>query len=153
MKFLSGNYLFQTPSGTPSVYFGVLTAVFVVIFLASAFVYWRRGKLARENPVLRRFLRRMSKVGMWMSAIALFFALMRYVEFPYLSMPFLLDLVVLGMVLCVGYFVYDRSERYPLAVWNMRQSHLERRFRPAARPRAVQQPARPNRPRGKQRRR
>jgi hypothetical protein len=152
VKFLSGDYLFSTPSGAPSGYFAALTTALALIFLLSVFAYWRRAKLARDNPVLRRLIRRASKVGMWTTTIGLALALMRYVQFPYLSAPILLDLDILAMVLAVGYFVYDLSERYPVAVWSLQQSHLQRRFRPAPKLRAEPQRVRPARERGKRRR-
>jgi hypothetical protein len=154
VRFLTSDYLFNTPSGTPTVYFGVMTAFFGALFLLSAFLYWRRAKLAGENPVLRRFVRRVAKAGMWTSGIGLFLALMRYLEIPYLSMPIWLDLLVLSMIAIVGYFVYDLSERYPIAVWRLQEAHVERRYRPAPRSRSEPQRVRPRpKVRGKGRRR
>ncbi len=151
-RLFSGDYLFNSPSTTPTIGFDVLTAGFAVILLASAFFYWRRAKIAADNPVLRRLIRRSSKAGMWTGAIGLFLAVMRYVELPYFSMPIWIYLLLLCMIAIVGYFVYDVSERYPIAVHQLQESRLERRFRPAAKP--VREPQRPRpRVRGKQRRR
>lgn len=151
MNILSGDYLFNTPSGTPSVYFGVLTAGFAVLFLAAAIVYWRRAKLARTNPILRRFIRRVAKAAMWIAGIGLFFALMRYIQFPYLGDPFWLLLLFIGSIFVAAYFVYDRSERYPAAVWQLQQNTIARRYRPVVKPRPEPQRARPKE-RGKRRR-
>lgn len=151
-NYFSPDYLFSDTTTTPSVYFGILTAAFAVIFVLSVLAYWRRAKLAPENPALRRFIRRLSKAGMWTTGIGLFLALMRYSQFPYLSKPILMDLLVLSMIVTVGYFVYDLSERYPVAVWQLEESRLERRYRPTARRRPEPQPVRPNRIRGKRRR-
>lgn len=151
-RLLSPDYLFQTPPGDPTTGFGVLTAAFVVLFLGSALVYWRRGKLAPDNPALRRMIRRMAQAGMWLSGLALFLALMRYTQVPYFSMPILLYLLLLGMVVTAGYFVYEFSERYPLQVWRLQESHAQRQYRPSARPAREPQRIRPK-VRGKQRRR
>ena len=152
MKFFTADYFFQNPPPAPSAYFTVLTVGFAVLFLGSAFAYWRRAKLARENPVLRRFIRRVAKTGMWTAGIGLWLALMRYAQMPYLSPRILMYLLLLSMIGIVGYFVYDFSERYPIAVYKLQESHLARRYRPAARPRPEPQRVRP-RVRGKQRRR
>jgi hypothetical protein len=153
-QLLSGDYLFNTPdpSQAPSKYFLALTIAFGALFVVSALVWWRRAKLASDNPVRRRLIRRAAKAGMWTAAIGLFLALMRYVDFPYLAAPILVLLLIFAMILVVGYFVYELSERYPVAVYQLQQSHAERQFRPAARPRS--EPARQratNRPRGKRR--
>jgi hypothetical protein len=152
VKFFTADYFFQNPPPAPSAYFTVLTVGFAVLFLGSAFAYWRRAKLARENPVLRRFIRRVAKTGMWTAGIGLWLALMRYAQMPYLSPRILMYLLLLSMIGIVGYFVYDFSERYPIAVYKLQESHLARRYRPAARPRPEPQRVRP-RVRGKQRRR
>lgn len=150
---LSGDYLFSSPSTLPTPWFAVLTAGFVVLFLLSAFFYWKRSMLAAGNPILRRLIRRISKAAMWTTGIGIALAVLRYIEFPYLSAPILMYLLILIMIGIAGYFVYDISERYPLAVHQLQQSQLQRRFRPAARPaREPQRPA-PARARGKQRRR
>jgi hypothetical protein len=152
VSIFSTDNLFQVPPGMPPAAFGVMTGFFAVLFLASVFAYWRRAKLAPTNPVLRRFIRRAAKAGMWTSGIALFFCAMRYVEFDVLDWPFWLYLTVLSMVLLVGYFVYDRSERYPLAVWQLHQSTAERKYRPVARPRVEPVRQRSTNVRGKRRR-
>lgn len=152
MKIFSGDYLFQNPPPAPSIYFTILTVGLGVLFLASIFAYWRRGKLARTNPVLRRFIRRASSAAMWTSGTGLFLAVMRYAQLPYLSPRILMYLLLLTMIGIVGYFVYDFSERYPTAVWRLQESETARRYRPAARPRPEPQRVRP-RARGKGRRR
>lgn len=156
MNHFSSDYLFNTPSQTYYP-FDILTAGFAVLFVVSAVAYWQRAKLAARfspnNPVLRRLIRRASKAGMWTAGIGLFLAVMRYTQIPYLSMPIWMYLLLLSMIGIVGYFVYDLSERYPLAVWKLQESHVERRYRPAARPRPEPQKVRPNKVRGKQRRR
>jgi hypothetical protein len=141
VSLFSSNNLFQVPSGMPPTGFGVLTGAFVVLFLLSALAYWRRAKLAPGNPVLRRFIRRASKALMWAAVIGMFFGAMRYLQIDYFDMPIWLWLDGLLIVVIVGYFVYDRSERYPLAVWQLHQNHAERKYRPAPRPRP--EPARP----------
>jgi len=150
-RLLSPDYLFQTPLGNPTTGFDVLTAAFVLLFLACAVLYWRRGKLAPQNPPLRRMLRRIASAGMWCAGIALFLALMRYTQIPYISMPIWMYLLLLGIVCVVGYFVYEFSESYPIAVWRLQESHVQRQYRPAARP--VREPQRPRpKVRGKRRR-
>lgn len=151
MNLLSGDYLFNTPVETPSVYFGILTAGFGVLFVAGALAYWRRAKLSRDNPIQRRFIRRVAKSAMWIGVIGLFFAIMRYIQFPYLGDPFWLLLVLIGAIGIVGYFVYDRSERYPSAVWQLQQNTMARRYRPIVKPRPEPQRVRPKE-RGKRRR-
>jgi hypothetical protein len=88
---------------------------------------------------------------MWLAGIGLFLALMRYLEIDYLAFPVWMDLLVLTMIGVVGYFVYEISEWYPLAVWQLQESQLERRYRPPPRRRMEPQPVRP-RVRGKRRR-
>lgn len=150
-RLLSPDYLFQTPPGDPTTGFGVLTALFVVLLVASAALYFRRGRLAPDNPAMRRMFRRIAKAGMWCAAIGLFLALMRYAQVPYFSMPILLYLFLLGVICVVGYFVYEFSERYPIAVWRLQESHVQRQYRPAARPVREPQRVRPK-VRGKRRR-
>lgn len=151
-QLVSGDYLFTTPTNTPSTYFGILTGGFVVLFLVSAFVYWRRAKLSPNNPILRRFFRRVSSAGMWIAGVALFFCVMRYIEAPYLADPILLLLVILFGIYLIGYYVYDLSERYPVAVYRLQESALQRRYRPAASaPREPKRP-RPTNVRGKRKR-
>jgi hypothetical protein len=154
-QLLSGNYLFNPPDSTqaPSKYFLALTIGFGVLFVVSALVWWRRAKLAPENPVRRRLIRRAAKTGMWMAAIGLFLAVMRYVGFDDLDDPILMLLLIFAMIIAVGYFIYELSERYPLAIYHLQQSHVQRQFRPASVPRSEPQRPRPtNRPRGKRRR-
>jgi uncharacterized membrane protein YfcA len=154
-QLLSGDYLFSSPdpSQTPSGYFLALTIAFGVIFVASALAWWRRAKLAPENAVRRRLIRRAAKTFLSLSAIGLFLALMRYVFVDYLDEPILMLLLIFSMIAAVGYFIYELSERYPLAVYQLQQSHFERQYRPTAAPRSEPQRARPtNRPRGKRRR-
>lgn len=148
--YLSGSYLFGTVK--PTTPFHILTAALVLLFLVSAFVYWRRGKLARDNPPLRRLLRRMARAGMWIAGIGLFIALMRYAQVDYLDMRIWMYLLLLAFIVTVGYFVYDISERYPLAKWRHDEANLERRYRPAGRRRPEPQPVRSTRERGKRRR-
>lgn len=152
MKVFDGNYLFSTPVYAPSVYFAVLTGSFVVLLLASIFVNWRRAKLVPDNPVLRRFVRRVARAGIWIACFGLFFALMRYGGIDYLAPPIWMYLVILAGIATVGYFVYDWSERYPMAVYRLQRSHEARRYRPAARPKAEPQRVRPSHQRGKRRR-
>ncbi len=138
----------------PSAYI-IVPIVFAIIFLASAFAYWRRGKLAPRNPVARRFIRRLTRAGMWTSVIGLVLVAARYVQFDYLDMPLWMYLLVLAMIIVAAYFVYDRSERYPLAVWRLQEADAQRRYRPAAsKPREPQRAARqrPERLRGKRKR-
>ena len=150
MHLLTGDYLFNTPTDE-SGYFLALTIVFALLFIASAFAYLRRAKLAGDNPILRRVIRRAARAGMWTAGIGLFLALMRYTQVPYLSMPIWMLLLIIAMIVIVGFFVYDLSERYPLAVHQLRESHRERRFRPTPKPRA--EPQRPKAAvRGKRRR-
>lgn len=155
-QLLSGDYLFSSPDPTqaPSKYFLVLTIGFGALFVASAIAWWFRAKLAPENAVMRRFIRRASKSGMTLAGIGLFLALMRYVGFDYLDAPILMLLLFFAIILTVGYFIYELSERYPLAVFQLQQSHAQRQFRPATVPRAEPQraPRATNRPRGKRRR-
>lgn len=155
VSLFSPDNLFQVPPGTPPAGFAVLTGVLAAIFLLSIFAYWRRAKLAPNNPVLRRLIRRASKAGMWTAGTGLFFCAMRYLQVDYLDMPIWLWLDGLAMVILVGYFVYERSERYPLAVWQLEHSQVERKYRPAPRPRSEPQRPRQQRPanmRGKRRR-
>src|SRR5205807_1913615 len=131
--------------------FHAMTVFFGVLFVASALAYWRRAKLASDNPVARRMIPRAAKAGMWTAAIGLFLALMRYMQIDYVAMPIWLLLLFLSMIFIVGYFVYELSERYPLAVWRLQESNLERRYRPAPRPPREPQRVRPK-VRGKRRR-
>jgi hypothetical protein len=155
-QLLSGDYLFSSPDPTqsPSGYFLALTIGFGVVFVASALTWWRRAKLAPDNAVRRRLIRRAAKTFLWLSAVGLFLALMRYAYVDYLDEPILMLLLIFGMIAAVGYFVYELSERYPLAVYQLQQSHFERQYRPQAGVRSEpQRPARAtNRPRGKRRR-
>lgn len=153
LQILSGDYLFSSPSGEPSGYFGLLTAGFAVLFLAGAFAYIRRAKLAPDNPILRRFIRRISSAAMWTSGIGLFLALMRYVQLDYIDEPIWMLLLLLSMIALVGYYVYDYSERYPIATWRLQTSAAQREFRaPPRRRTSGAKPVRPNNMRGKRRR-
>jgi hypothetical protein len=150
-KILTGDYLFQTPSGEPSPYFTALTVGFALLFLVCVFLYFRRNRLAGNKPPLTRFYRRVAKTGMWIAGIGLFLALMRYVQFPFLGMPVLMYVLLLSMIGIAGYFVYDWSERYPLALQRVEEGHVQRRYRSTPRQR-VARPIRPRTTRGKRRR-
>lgn len=152
MKLFSGDYLFQTPAVEPSAFFGILTAGFAVLFLAGALAYWRRGKLAPGNPPLKNRIRRIATAAMWYAGVGLFLAAMRYAEIPYIGMPLWMFLLLLAMIATVAYYVYDFSERYPLAVWRLQESTVQRRYRPVVRQRVEPQRARPAKVRGKRRR-
>lgn len=152
-RLLSGDYLFSSPTGSPTPWFAVLTAGFALIFLLSVFFYWKRAVLAAGNPIMRRLIRRASRAGMWTGGVGIALAILRYVEFPFLSAPILIYLLVLIMIAIAGYFVYDISERYPVAMYQLQESQLQRRFRPAARPAREPQRPKPVKARGKQRRR
>lgn len=146
--------MFSSPVDNPPTAYIIVPILFAIIFLASAFAYWRRAKLAPQNPVARRYIRRVAKAGMWTSVIGLVLVGARYVQFDYLDMPFWMYLLVLAMILTAAYFVYDRSERYPLAVWRLQEADAQRRYRPAAsKPREPQRARqRPERLRGKRKR-
>jgi hypothetical protein len=151
-NIFSGDYLFQTPITGPSIFFAILTGAFALLFLVSLVVYWRRARFAPQNPVLRRLLRRVATAGMWVAGFGLFLALMRYAGIDYFAMRiwmYLLFLVIIGLA---AYYVYDFSERYPLAVWRLQETEAQRRYRPPPRRRTEPQPVRPK-VRGKQRRR
>jgi hypothetical protein len=149
---LTGDYLTSSPDTTPSFGFALLTAFFVVVLLTSIVAYWRRAKLARENPAMRRRIRQLSQAGMWTGGTGVFLAIMRYLQIPYIDAPLLLYILILIMIAVVAYFVYDFSERYPVAVYQLEESRLERRYRRAARP--VTEPRRPKpKVRGKGKRR
>lgn len=153
MRLFSGDNLFNTTPGPANGYFTALAIFFGLVFLACAILYWRRGKIARENPVLRRFFRRASKTGMWLAAVGLFLVGMRFVEFDFLDTPFLLLLVGIGFIVGAAYFVYDLSEHYPLAMWKLQEAQLERRY--ATVPGVRREPQRqrpPGKARGKRRR-
>lgn len=143
MNLLSPDFMFNTPSGTPSVLFDGLTAFFVVLFLIGAVLFWRRAKLAGGNPVKRRFIRRVGGAAMWIGAIGVVLAVFIYVQLPYLGMPIWLYLLVLYMIGLAGYYVYDLSERYPLAVHQLHINAESRRFQRPAQPRREPQRPRP----------
>jgi hypothetical protein len=148
----TGDYLFSSPTEAPTTAFVVVPIIFGAIFLLSALFWWRRAKIAPDNPVLRRFIRRVAKAGMWTAGIGLFLAAMRYLQVDYIDAPIFLDLLVLVMIGIVGYFIYEMSERYPVQVWHLQQSHVERRYRPEVKRKAAPQVQRANTPRGKRRR-
>lgn len=155
MNLFTSQNLFSAPPSNPPVAFAVMTAAFGVLFLLSLLAYWQRSRLSRTNAVLRRYIRRAAKAGMWTAGMALFLAAMRYLQVDYLDMPIWIYLDVLLILAIVGYFVYDRSENYPLAIWRLQESHTQRQYRPAPRQRSEPQRARPVRPgrtRGKRRR-
>jgi hypothetical protein len=95
----------------------------------------------------------MATAGMWTAGVGLFLALMRYAGLDYFAMRIWMYLLFLTIIGLAAYYVYDFSERYPLAVWRLQEAEAQRRYRPAPRRRAEPQPVRPNRVRGKQRRR
>lgn len=156
MNLFSSNFMFTSPADNPPTAYILVPIVFGIIFVASAIFYWRRARMAPNNPVARRFIRRVSKAGMWTSGIGLVLAGARYVQFDYLDMPFWMYLLVLSMIIVAAYYVYDRSERYPLAVWRLQEADAQRRYRPAAaKPREPQRVGarnRPDRMRGKRKR-
>lgn len=155
MNLFSPDFMFSSPIDNPPTAYVIVPIVFAIIFLASAFSYWRRGKIAPGNPVARRFIRRVAQAGMWSAGIGLVLAAARYVQFDYLDMPIWMYLLVLVMIILAAYYVYDRSERYPLAVWRLQEADVQRRYRPAGSKQREPQrakPVRPERMRGKRRR-
>ena len=151
MNILNGNYLFQTPAQSPSGVFTALTVGFGLLLVLGAIVYWRRNKVARNNPVLRVFIRRVSQAAMYYSVVGLFLAAMRYLSVDYLAMPIWMYLLLLCMIVSVSYYVYQFMVHVPVALWKIQQNQVERRYRPTARPRTEPQRPRPK-VRGKQRR-
>jgi hypothetical protein len=150
---LTGDYLFQNPTNTPNSFFVLLPIFFGFLLVASILTYWRRAALAPENPVLRRFVRRAAKAGMWFGGLGLALAVLRYVQFDYLDLPIWMLLLILSLIGAIGYFVYDWSERYPVAVWKLQEAQIERRYHPTTERRVKPQPVRPNpKLRGKRRR-
>ncbi len=150
---LTGDYLFQNPTDAPNSLYAIVPVFFGFLLIASIVAYWRRSSLASDNPILRRLIRRAAKAGMWFGGLGLVLAALRYVQFDYLDQPILLLLLVLSMIVAIGYFVYDKSERYPVAVWKLQEAQIERRYHPTPERRAKQQPVRPNpKLRGKRRR-
>jgi Na+/glutamate symporter len=136
-------YLFDTTPPAPPGLFVALPVAFAVLLLLSVLAYWRRARLAPENPVLRRLIRRVAKAGMWIAGIGIALVAVRYAQIDYLEAPVLIVLLFLATIAVVAYFVYDLSERYPLAVWKLQESHVERRYRPPPKPRREPQRARP----------
>jgi hypothetical protein len=151
-QLLNGDYLFSLPPGDPNSWYIVLPIGFGILLLASLFLYYRRTTLAPVNPVLRRIFRRMAQSGMWIAGMGLGLALARYVQFDYLDLPIWMLVLVLGSIVSVGYYVYEFSERYPLAMWKLEESQVARRYHAAPKRRGETQPVKP-RVRGKQRRR
>lgn len=143
VNLFTPDFMFTTPSGTPSVLFDILTAFFVVMFIAGGLAYWRRAKLAGGNPVKRRFIRRVSSAAMWIAAIGVLLALFIYLQLPYLGMPIWLYILVLYAIGLIGYYVYDLSERYPVAVHQLQTGQEARRFRRPPQPRREPQRPRP----------
>jgi hypothetical protein len=154
VNLFSPDFMFSSPLESPPTAYVLVPIVFGIILVASALAYWRRAKLAPQNPVARRFIRRVAKAGMWTSGIGLALAAARYVQFDYVDMPIWMYLLVLAMVIVAAYYVYDRSERYPLAVWRLQEADAQRRYRPTASRAREPQHARqrPDRLRGKRRR-
>lgn len=151
MKIFDSNYLFTTPLESPTLAFHLLTAAFALAFILSAILWLRRAKFAPQNPALRRFLRRVAVTGMWTSGIGLFLALCRYLQVDYIGMRIWMYLLFLYIIGEVGFFVYDYSERYPVAVWRLQEAAHERRYRTPVRQR--NEPQRPRtKVRGKRRR-
>jgi hypothetical protein len=150
---LTGDYLFTNPADAPNSLYVVVPVGFGLLLILSIVAYLRRSSLAPDNPVLRRLIRRAAKAGMWFGSLGLALAVLRYVQFDYLDQPILLLLLVCSLIISIGYFVYDWSERYPLAMWKMQEAQVERRYRPAPERRARPQAVRPNpKERGKRRR-
>jgi hypothetical protein len=150
---LTGDYLFQNPADAPNSFYAIVPIFFGFLLIASIVAYFRRSSLAPDNPVLRRFIRRAAYTGIWFGGLGLFLAVVRYINFDYLDQPIGMLLLVISMFVAIGYFVYDLSERYPLAVWKLQEAQLERRYQPIPERRAKSQTVRPNpRVRGKRRR-
>ena len=74
-------------------------------------------------------------------------------QLDYVDEPIWMLLLLLSMIALVGYYVYDYSERYPVAAWRLQTSAAQREFRAAPRRRTSgAKPVRPNNMRGKHRR-
>jgi hypothetical protein len=61
-------------------------------------------------------------------------------------------LLILVMIYLVGYYIYDLSERYPIAVYRLQESVNMRRYRPAAAPNRESKRPRSSNVRGKRKR-
>jgi hypothetical protein len=149
---LTGDFLFSSPTDEPSTAFVVVPIGFALILIASVLAYLLRSRLAPNNPVLRRLVRRAAKAGMWIGGLGIALCVLRYVEFDYLDAPILLLLVALAGIASIAYFVYDLSEHYPIAMWKLQEAEVQRRYRPPPRRRPEPQPVRSTNIRGKRRR-
>ena len=130
-SLFSTRYLTTDETQLPGVWFDVYTWLLALVFVVALYVYLRRRPLSRGVTPRRHFLRNTAQSLMWICGVALFFCVMRYVEFQYLDYRIFSYIVVLGAIAYAGYLVFFLSERYPIQVYNFQQLDAGRRYRTA----------------------
>ena len=128
--FFSSNYETGNPTQEPGVLYGIYTALLIIALLAAIYVYVRRRPLSNGFAPRRHMLRIISQAVMYISVIALFFCVMRYTEILYLDIPLFSFLMILSVIAYIGWLTYYFSEKYPVAMYQAKQTEADKRYRP-----------------------
>ena len=138
-KLLSTDYLLSPEPGAPSIIYGVIGALYLLLLVAGILVYG-----FRERPFGRRRLnaglaKTAATAGIVLGAIGVALVTGRYLLVPILSARILIYLLALVSVALLAYFVYYLLRVYPARRARDEAEELRRRYlpRPKGRPTPV----------------
>ena len=127
---LNTGHWFEILPGPPSPFYLVVVAAFLAWTATSVYLYSFRRKTFLGNGALIGVVARFGPYAIAVGITGLFLLAMRFVEFPYLSMRFLLYLTILSAIGYLGFLVYYMYRRYPNRVAEVRAHDLRRRYAP-----------------------
>ena len=116
----------------PSNYFTVLLIVFTSGLVVGLYLHYVYAKHAfRSHGYKKRLWQRAAGITAIIGGTGTCLALMRFIEFPYLSMRVLMYLTIATAAGFAGYFVYYLVVRYPKELaryesWALKQQYMPR---------------------------
>lgn len=153
-KLLSADYLFNAEPGAPSIAYGIIGVLYLLLLVAGIVVYRYHDELAGDHHLKARLAKTAAIVGIVLGAIGVVLVGLRYLLVPILSARILIYLLVLVSLVLLGYFVYYALAVYPARLARFEADELRRRYLPRPRGRPSALPSRIVHPRkkGKKRR-
>lgn len=133
---LSSEYLLNPEPGFPSIAYGVLGALYLLLLLGGVWLYRYRERLFGRHRLNIRLAGTVATVAIALGACGVLLVALRYLAVPVLSARVLAYLLVLVSLILLGYFVYYLRSRYPASLARHAAEELRQRYmpRPKARP-------------------
>jgi hypothetical protein len=127
----------DTDPPAPSQYFTILLIMFTSGLVLGLYVYYVYARhVFQDHTYKRRLWERVSGIAAIVGGIGAFLALMRIIEFPYLSTRALMYVTILTTLGLLGYLAFYLITRYPQELaryesWALKQQYMPRPRRKA----------------------